>query len=54
MGSPGIHHARTAARGSTLIRKMRNQTTKDPGPLSHTETARPLETEINYKNSMFK
>ena len=46
MGSPGIHHARTAACGSTHIRKMRNHTI-DPGPLSHTEQhahdARPLD-----------
>ena len=45
MGSLGIHHARTAARGSTHIRKMRNHTTIDPGPMSHTEPhdARPLD-----------
>ena len=45
MGSPGIHHARNAARGSTHIRKMRNHTTIDPGPLGHTEPhdARPLD-----------
>ena len=46
MGSPGIHHARTAARGSTHMRKRRNHTTINPRPLSHTEPhahdARPL------------
>ena len=47
MGSPGIHHARTAARGSAHIRKMHSDITMDPGPLSHTSPhahdARPLD-----------
>ena len=47
MGSSGTHHARTAACGSTYIKKMRNHTTIDPGPPSHTEPhahdVRPLD-----------
>ena len=46
MGSPGIHYARTAARGSAYITKIHNHTTIDPGPLSHTAShehdARPF------------